>query len=244
MNVEFKNKSGNLIRGILEGHGDKGIVICPHFTGFKEYKHYHRLAKDLASKGFLVLRFDYADCIGKSEGVCEEMSVTSQIQDTLSAIKFIKENGAKKVGLFGHSLGGLTAIATACKTKIDALVAAAAPAKLDWDKLFKQKQEEWKEKGYVEFPSIKGTIKINYSFYTDLAKYDATKIVEKVNSPILVIHAAKDELITLSNTHGVFLHANEPKHFLAIGGADHMFSGDQEAQMITACVDWFEEWMI
>ncbi|RME77911.1 alpha/beta fold hydrolase [Candidatus Woesearchaeota archaeon] len=244
MNVTFPNKRGDLLSGVVEGTGEVGIVLCPHFTGFKEYKHYYRLAKSLVKAGFHVLRFDYADCIGSSQGTCEDMSVTHQVEDVLSAIDFLKTQGVKNIGLFGHSLGGLTAIAATCKTKVDALVVAAAPAKLAWDTLFNQRKKEWEEKGYVEFPSIKGPIKIHFSFYQDLGNYDATKIIEEVSCPVLVIHAAKDELITLSNTHGVFLHAKEPKEFLAIGGADHMFSGEYEKRLVLATTHWFTDWML
>ncbi|HNR44891.1 MAG TPA: alpha/beta hydrolase [Methanofastidiosum sp.] len=131
--VSFFNSRGLKIVGILEGEGDKCVIISSHFTGFKEVKHYFNLAKTLSDEGICALRFDFSDCIGESEGKCEEMSVTNQTIDIISAVDFLEGKGICTVGIMGHSLGGLVAInAAANDNRIKALVSAAAPAKLEW----------------------------------------------------------------------------------------------------------------
>ena len=244
--VSFTNDRGLKLAGVLDGEGEKGIVVCSHFTGFKEYKHYYKLAKALAKEGFLVLRFDFSDCIGESQGSCETMSLTHQIRDVVSAMDFLEERGVKKIGLMGHSLGGTTAIVTASEDKrVKALVTAASLAKLDWDTLFKKKNEEWKKQGFITFPSWKkGEIKINYGFYKDLAQNDATELIKKVSAPLLVIQAGNDELVPIKNGQGIYDNANDPKEINVIENANHMFSKpEQEEEMVNLSVKWFKKWL-
>lgn len=244
--ISFTNSRGLKIEGILDGEGEKGVIISTHFTGFKEVKHYFNLAKALSDNGICALRFDFSDCIGESEGTCEDMTVSNQTKDIFSAIDFLEQKGVKKIGVMGHSLGGLTAInAAANDPRIKVLVSAAAPAKLDWDILFKGKEEEWKKQGYIQFPSWKrGQIKINYGFYLDLKNLDATQLIKRTNAPILVIHPEKDELVTILNSRGIYENANEPKDFVIVKDSEHMFlKQEHEAELIRLSVDWFKKWL-
>ncbi len=244
--VSFFNSRGLKIVGILDGEGDRCAIISSHFTGFKEVKHYFNLAKTLSDNGICALRFDFSDCIGESEGTCEEMSVTNQTNDIISAIDFLEEKGISKIGIMGHSLGGLVAInAAANDNRIKALVSAAAPAKLEWDTLFKEKEAQWKNDGYITFPSWKrGKIRINYGFYLDLKKLDATKLVQRIKAPILVIHPENDELVSIVNSQGIYENANDPKNFIVIKGSDHMFSKEEhESELIGLTLDWFKKWL-
>jgi esterase/lipase len=243
-NITFKNDRGMELPGILDGEGEKGVVICSHFTGFKEIKHYYKLAKALADEGIRALRFDYSDCIGEAGGSCEDMALTHQIRDTLSAIDFMEEQGVKSIGLMGHSLGGMTAIiAAANDRRVKALVAVAALAKCEWDIIFSEKAQEWKEQGYITFPSWKrGEIKIKYGFYKDLKKYDATQLIKAVNAPVRVIQPSEDKIVTMQNAEGIFMNANEPKDLKIVHGADHMFSKHEE-EMVGLCIEWFRKYL-
>ena len=244
--VSFPNSYGKRLSGILEGGGDRGVVFCTHFTGFKEIRHYYRLAKRISELGMYSLRFDYSDCIGESDGTCEDMRLSNQVMDTISAIDLMESLGVDRIGLFGHSLGGATAIVTAANdSRVAAIVSAAAPAKLDWDTLFKERAEEWRRKGFISFPSWKrGDVKIRYDFYRDLKKYDATELVKGISAPILVIQPGNDELVTVENARSMFDNANEPKSIEFIDGSDHMFtSADHESRMIDVSVNWFDKWL-
>jgi putative redox protein len=245
-NVSFPNDHGLQLAGIMDGEGKKGVVICSHFTGFKEVKHYYRLAKALAEESIAALRFDFSDCIGASGGSCEDMKLTHQVRDVFAAIDFMEEQGVKSIGVMGHSLGGTTAVvASANDTRVKALVPVAALAKLEWDTLFKSKVDEWRSQGYITFPSWKrGEIKIKYGFYKDLAKYDATQLIKAVKAPVRVIHPGEDELVPLRNAQGLYENANEPKDLQIVEGADHMFSKpEHEERMVSLCVEWFKRYL-
>jgi esterase/lipase len=247
-NISFKNDRGMELPGILDGEGNKkGVVLCSHFTGFKELTHLYHVAKALEEKGIAALRFDYSDCIGASSGgTCEDMALTHQIRDTSGAISFLEDQGIESIGLMGHSLGGTTAIVTAANdTRIKALVPVAALAKAEWDILFKAKLSEWKAQGFITFPTWKkGEIKIKYGFYRDLSKYDCTKLIRATDAPVRVIHPGNDQTVTIQNAQGIYDNANEPKDLRIIDGANHMFSNkEHEKQMIDLCIEWFEKYL-
>lgn len=246
MGVSFINDRGNELAGILDGEGERGVVICSHFTGFKEVKHYYRLAKELAKEGMRALRFDFSDCIGASGGSCEDMKLTHQVRDVFAAIDFMKSQGVESVGLMGHSLGGTTAIVAAANdSRVKALVPVAALARAEWDNLFKDKVKEWKDQGFITFPSWKrGEIRIKYGFYMDLSKYDCTKLIRAVDAPVRVIQPGDDRIVSLENAQGIYDNANEPKDLKIIAGADHMFSDPgHEEEMIRLCVEWFSHYL-
>lgn len=245
--VRFENDRGQALVGLVDGEGDLGVVLCSHFTGFKELTHLHKVAKGLAEAGFTALRFDYADCIGESEGACEEMEVTHQVRDTLAALDHLEQaHGVASVGLWGHSLGGLTAIAAAAERgDVGALVTVAAPARLKWEKLFRERAEQWRKEGHITFKTWKrGEIRLPYGFYQDLRRYDAPELMARVEAPTLVVHLGADEMIVEKNAEAIHESAAGESERVTVEGADHLMSDDDhEARVVEASVDWFDRWL-
>lgn len=240
--ITFSNPRGHRLAGEIDGEGEHGLVLCSHFTGFKEAGHMVRLARSMTEHGFASLRFDYADCIGESEGACEEKTVTHQVADTLAALEALRSEGVDTVSLWGHSLGGLTALAAAREdADVAAVSVVAAPAHPEWENAFSSMAETWREQGYVTFDTWKrGEVRIDYGFYKDLQRYDAREIVAQIDAPIQVVHAAEDRLIPRRNAEAIVEHARGPTELVVVDGADHLFSDrDHEAEMIEACSRWF-----
>ncbi len=249
--IKFKNNKGKTISGILTipktKHKPPIVIILHSFTGYKELKPLHAISKKLAEKKLASLRFDFSDCIGESEGLCEEMMLSNQVQDTISAINFVqtlKEIDSKKIGLTGHSLGGTTAVNTASDKRIKALVTISAMAKQKWSHLFTQKQIDlWQKQGWIEFNSYKrGPIKINYSFYVDVMSYKCENNIKKINCPVRIIFGTKDKLLDLMNATFLYDNAKEPKDIKLIEGADHMFLKNPYIdEMTELTAEWFAQ---
>ena len=92
--VAFKNKQGETLVGILEGSGDKGVILCHGFTGNKSSPVLHTLAHGLKD-AFLCLRFDFSGN-GESEGKFEDSNYSKETSDLLCAIQFMKKNRLQK----------------------------------------------------------------------------------------------------------------------------------------------------
>ena len=101
------------------------------------HKPYLVIADDLTKNGIGVLRFDERG-IGQSEGNFETSTIDVQSSDITSAIEYLKtrkEINTKKIGLLGHSIGGIVAPKVASENKsVNFIVLLAAPA-INGDKL-------------------------------------------------------------------------------------------------------------
>ncbi len=115
----FQNKGENLfgifylpLEGIFEKH-KTGIVMCQPFA--MESMVMQRvevdIARNLAKNRFPVFRFHYRGC-GESEGVSRDVTFSSQISDTLCAIKYFMDqiDGIDSILLLGLRMGGSVAI--------------------------------------------------------------------------------------------------------------------------------------
>ncbi|MEE9324902.1 MAG: alpha/beta fold hydrolase [Dehalococcoidia bacterium] len=254
--VSFHNSRALKLVGILEKPDDvegkrPGVIICHGFTGFKEVKYLVRLARGLQQRGFITLRFDFSDCIGESEGSCEDMLLSHQVNDLISAINFLEEDvdiDPSRIGLAGHSLGGLTCIVVASTDKRPkALVSIASPAHHDWQTIFDQETvDRWQRVGEIEFPSFtRGHIRVHYHFLEDLREYDATKIIQNVRVPTCLIHGTEDSLVPEKNAHALYEHAHPPKALKLVEVADHFFLDEPSMEAMTChAVGWFEGYLL
>jgi pimeloyl-ACP methyl ester carboxylesterase len=108
---------------VLHGFGGdrKGVPI----TGTNE-QFWDPLARILAEHGFCCLRLDFHG-VGDSEGTYEKTTFTGQVSDAIASLNFIKtlNNPVNpyKIGLVGHSQGGLVAsLVAADDRRIDSTV--------------------------------------------------------------------------------------------------------------------------
>ena len=93
------------------------IVMCHAFAEEKLWSHrvYVTFAREMASQGYGVLRFDMRG-EGDSAREFEETSVETRVEDTLRAIDIAREKiGHHRVVLVGHRLGGSIAAAAAAR---------------------------------------------------------------------------------------------------------------------------------
>lgn len=241
--VEIPADHQTPLAGLQDGEGARGVVLCSHFTGFKELTHLTRLSRELDEAGLAGLRFDYHDCIGASGGACEDMRVTHQVRDTLAAVRFLRGQGVDRVGLWGHSLGGLTALAAAAEDRgVRALVTVAAPVRPAWDEVFADRADEWAEQGYVTFPTWKrGEVRIDHGFYQDLKRYDAEALARDVEAPVLVVQPGEDELVDPADAGAIHDAAPEGAELFVVEGADHLLSDRaHEEATIDRSVGWFD----
>ena len=82
------------------------------------HKPFQVLAEYLSSKGIAVLRFDKRGC-GESTGNFNMATTEDFADDVLAGVEFLKsrkEINSKKIGLIGHSEGGIIAPMTAVKS--------------------------------------------------------------------------------------------------------------------------------
>ncbi|MEK7681521.1 MAG: alpha/beta hydrolase [Chloroflexota bacterium] len=256
--VTFPNLRGQTLAGILDKPDAPtgrrpAVVLCHGFTGFKEVKYLVRLAQALRDAGFVCLRFDYADGVGDSDGSCEDMLLTHQIEDTFAAVNFMEADpdvDGQRIGLAGHSMGGVACIAVAASdTRVKALMTIAAPAHPDLQHLFAAARahgepdmvKRWKRQGFADIPLYpKGHVRVRYNFLEDFRKYDATEIIRQVRVPALFVQGARDNVVPPRNAQALYDNAGGPRKLELVPGAEHLFLDNASIQhMVRAGVEWF-----
>jgi len=217
---------------------------------YKEYKLLHKISQKLAENRIASLRFDFTNCIGKSEGKCVDMRISDQVQDLESSLDFLisrEEIDENRIGLMGHSLGGTVSIIEASGDKrVKSIVTVAAYANYTMNHLFTPDTlKKWKEKGYMEFSSpLRGKHKISYGFYEDMVKHNCTPMLKKMNIPMRFLHGSDDKILDVENARLLYNSANEPKDIQIIEGADHLFLKDpymSDAANLTT--EWFSKYL-
>lgn len=229
----IKNKKGLKLAAILH-YPDKNkkypaVVLLPGFTGYKEEKHIAILAKDLEKAGFVALRFDCSG-FGESEGTPEDdyrmsnyLTDVESVYDFVRSLEFVDN---KRIGIWGHSLGGMISIIFASKhLEIKAICAISVPNYISTALSIISIIEEWRHRGFHEKISSydQKRIKIPYDFILDSQKYTVTDYISKLNQPLMIVVGDKDENVDPNDTLEIFKKAKEPKFLAEFSQIDHYY---------------------
>ena len=106
------------------------VIICHGFTGNRNEILHRTLADGLEAQGIASIRFDF-NGHGESEGLFEQMTIPNEIEDARCVYNFIRaDERFGKIGIMGHSQGGVVASMLAGQLGKKAIKAVAlfAPA--------------------------------------------------------------------------------------------------------------------
>ncbi|ADL12851.1 alpha/beta hydrolase [Acetohalobium arabaticum] len=223
------------------------VIFCHGFQGNKIGPHriFVKMARKLAANGITVFRFDYRGS-GDSSGDFIDTTISGQIEDTLTAIDYVRQLdrvNESQLGLLGLSLGGaVAALATARTDKIKALVLWSAVA--DIQKVFlAQRPENYDEEkvnkqGYIDLDGYR----LGSRFIAEIGEIDPLAEVEGDNNSVFLVHGSEDEVVPIENTdkyYNTFSSEVCKKHIVV--GSDHTYSKHEwESEVL----DKTEEWLI
>jgi uncharacterized protein len=165
--------------------------------------------------------FDYRG-YGRSEGRASEEGT---YLDGEAALAFIQKRLAtepKKIILFGRSMG--------------AAVAAEMANRFDSQGLILE----------TPFLSVREMAREIFPFlpigFLLRTQYDVRQKIQKIKTPLLVLHGDQDEVVPFAQGKMVFAAAPEPKKFFTIAGARHndtyLIGGEPYFEQLRAFIDW------
>ena len=130
-NVRFTNRSGQQLAGRIDlPEEEKPIAwaLFAHcFTCGKNLKAMSHISRALCREKIAVLRFDFTG-LGGSDGEFSASSLSTNIEDLLSAADWLREQYTAPALLIGHSFGGAAVIQAAEKIpEVSAVTTIAAP---------------------------------------------------------------------------------------------------------------------
>jgi dienelactone hydrolase len=265
-------ENGKVLHGIADLPEQSGprptVVICHGFKGFMEWGFFPYLAQLLAERGLVAIRFNLTGS-GMEPGdeiVTKPLAFRnatfsqdlSELQSLLEAVShhlLPEQVDPARLGLFGHSRGGGTALLAAARepwrNRLRALVTWAGVS--TFDRLNEAEKEFWREKGEVPLVNARTgqelTIDVNvlrdletYGPELDLVSAAATREV-----PWLIVHGDDDETVPVDEAGLLKERATPPSELQVIEGGSHTFGAQhpfagptpQLVQALNATQRWF-----
>lgn len=201
------------------------------FTCSKDIPAARRIAARLSTMGIAVLRFDFTG-LGHSEGEFENTNFTTNVQDLVAAGAELARRGMEPSLLVGHSLGGAAVLKAASKmANIKAVVTLGAP--FDPEHVthnFTDSLPQIIRDGVAEVSLGGRPFRISNDFLEDVAKGKLTPAIANLNAALLVLHAPRDETVSIDNASEIFLAAKHPKSFITLDNADHLLTRAEDAE--------------
>lgn len=201
------------------------------FTCGKDIPAARRIASRLAAVGIAVLRFDFTG-LGHSDGEFSNTSFTSNVDDLIAANDYLVARGMAPGLIIGHSLGGAAVIKAAAQ--IDTIKAVATigapfdPGHVTHN--FETALPEINAHGVAEVSLGGRPFKIGKQFINDVASVELTSALGALNAALLVLHAPRDEIVSIDNASKIFLAAKHPKSFVTLDSADHLVTRSDDAE--------------
>ncbi len=246
--IEFIGHDGSKLAARLDQPVGKpaAYALFAHcFTCSKDIPAARRIAQRLASLGIAVLRFDFTG-LGHSDGEFANTGFSSNVQDLLLAVDYLRQHHQAPQLLIGHSLGGAAILAVAGQVEeakaVVTLGAPADPAHVLHN--FSQQVSEICHKGEAEVQLGGRNFTIKRQFIDDIAGQSLQESVGELRKALLVMHAPLDETVSLDNAAQLFQMAKHPKSFITLDSADHLLSRAEDAEYAAEMIStWVQRYI-
>ncbi|UWQ85088.1 bifunctional alpha/beta hydrolase/OsmC family protein [Leisingera caerulea] len=232
--ITFTGHAGNTLAARLdlpEGPVLATALFAHCFTCSKDIPAARRIAGRLAAMGIAVLRFDFTG-LGHSEGEFENTTFSSNVADLIKAAQYLAGRNMAPALLIGHSLGGAAVLrARAGIPSVKGVVTLAAP--FDPGHVshhFEAALPEIEAKGRAEVCLGGRPFVIGKEFVDDISAEALAPAIAELKAALLVLHAPRDETVSIDNAASIFTAAKHPKSFVTLDDADHLISRPADAE--------------
>lgn len=232
--ISFKNSEGLELSGYLELPLNKqphSFVLFAHcFTCNKNYFAVKNISRALSKNGYGVLRFDFAG-LGESDGDFADTTFSGNVEDLMSAAKYLEEKYSAPTLLIGHSLGGAAVIFAAAQLpQVKAVVTIGAPSSpVHVKHLLRSNLEEIREKGVAEVNVGGRNFTIKKDFLEDINTHNLSEFARGLKKAFLFMHSPQDKIVEVSNAEDLYRSVKHPKSFVSLDGADHLLTNKEDS---------------
>jgi putative redox protein len=233
--VEFQNDAGQRLSGRLEKQQNEkpvAYVLFAHcFTCSKDYKSVIYTSRALAEHRYAVLRFDFTG-LGESEGDFSHTSFFSNVEDLVSAARFLEKSYEAPRLLIGHSLGGAAVLQAAKKIPASRAIATiGAPCSpKNLARFAEGRREELETVGTIDVSIAGRMFKIGKQFFDALEMTRMEETIRNLGRALLVLHSPMDRVVSIDNAAHIFKAAKHPKSFVSLDRADHLLLNPEDAR--------------
>jgi len=244
-NLHFTNHANETLAATLhlpDTPGAAGVVLGHCFTCSRHTRILRAAGASLAKHGIMALRFDFSGN-GQSQGIFAESTFSKQVREMQAATAILKDRGAVRIGLAGHSMGASVAVLTGADTENVKAVCAVAGRLTGSEPerfLSAEQQIRFNRDGEAAFTSRGRELRLTRSFVDDVKSYDLPTILHRYALPLLIIHGDQDEIIAVDVAHDARQFNPHQIQLDIIAGADHMFSQENHKTLaVEKMTQWF-----
>jgi uncharacterized protein len=200
-------------------------------------------ARYFSENGYSFLRFNPR---GRwpSKGKFANMDVSDTGGDLENAILFARRRGFKRIGIIGHSLGGIAAILA--KKKFVTAIALWEPSPLNalMKMASRKMKEEMKSRGFG-FNEKYGYV-MGKRMYSEFEKLNSNilETIHKIDVPVFIAAGTQSKPMTkaVRDYYGAL---TVPKELRIIKGANHTFDNwTHENELFESSLRWFKRWLL
>lgn len=246
--VRFTSAGSELVGlvGLPDRVSSTGVVLFHGLSNSKQGSLMGEVASALVARGITTLRFDFYGS-GESPGKLSDKTWAVLERNAQDAISFLNKEGAKRIGLFGRSLGGTLAILCADNSLVKAFVLGSTGVYVEeefvshFEELKKREHElEARGKRLPGTENYKGEFELGPKFYKELPQIQA-KIMRNLlrMKNVLLMATTPDVKVPLRDATMIINSVQEPKRLEIFEGVDHDYKG-VEREAIQYTVAWFE----
>ncbi|HEU4724337.1 MAG TPA: alpha/beta fold hydrolase [Candidatus Eisenbacteria bacterium] len=256
---------------------NRAVILCHGFRGFKEWGFLPFLATRLAEEGLPTVAFNFSSSgVTDAEGrfgeperfrrgtyggdLADLAVVTDWLEARLAAGRIHATEAPRagtRIGLAGHSRGGVIAILRAAKDRrVHAVATLGAPARIGvWPESY---FEAWRrgESAEVYDFRTKQSLRLGPELFVDWernrADYDTAAATAALTSPLLVIHGARDAVVPRAEAETLAgFGRSTATELRMVEGAGHSFqAGDKIRRTPPPLLDavesvaaWMRRWL-
>lgn len=232
--IQFTNSRGFQLSAKIEfpltQKPDAYAIFSHVFTGSKNLNATRNISRAMTLNGIAVLRFDFTG-LGDSEGDFSDTNFSTNVDDILSAAKYLDENHKAPSILVGHSLGGAAAIYAGKELpSVQAVATIGAPSEPEHvTHLFGFSLDKIEKEGSAVISIGGRQFTIKKQFIDDIRAVDLQKITHDLNKALLILHSPQDSIVEIENAAKIYHSAHHPKSFVTLEKADHMLTNKDDA---------------
>ena len=240
-NLTISTPHGDILSAVLHHPAQPSYgaaILCHGMESAKNSEKLIFLARSLADRGVLTLRFDFR-YVGASSGKFADITYSGEVEDLRAAYDFMQSRQSSKTVIFGSSMGGTVALLfAAAEPSVAALVTLAAPAHPEnFPKrvLTPEQLKRWREQGHT----IYNDQRLNISLLEDLERINITEAARRIRCPVLLLHGDADEVVPVAEARELHETLTSPKRLSIFSNTDHRFSDPLVMrQAMTEALDW------
>jgi uncharacterized protein len=250
--ITYKSLDDIRLSGVLHlpEKSERGSIILAHGINSDkdESGSFVKVAEELSSKGFKVLRFDFR-AQGESSGKSRDMTITGEFLDMVASIRYIRSlNPIQHVGILAASFGaGIAIVFASVYQTVPSSLVLWNPV-LDYEKTFLNPKLGWakeyfNEIGYRNLNSrgflMLEDFQIGTTLVDEMRAIKPYRLMQQISCPVLTLHGDKDSKVPFEISEKYAM-CNKSNEFIVLKGAEHAFLRPQDREIaVSRSVDWF-----